>query len=630
MLIPRGKWTYRNLNTTYTHIDQFVDGLQKEQFTGYCTVSFWEYDGVLFFVGGKILNGLEEKGLRGATVQIGDTAVANILAKGHEKDGEINAYLLPAKRVTMLVTPLNATTKYENLSTDLTSLDKLTALLKKETLSGYIEILLENEAGTANLLFVDGEIVESIFAPLDNRMIADPMSIEEIADLCQKNGAVFNVYQSNSLSAAQNQENILQGAVSDEAIQLFEAILIHLESTTDDLVKARTFQTVFKNVLPRIADTYEFLDPFIGDFRYVKRSLSYTGDASCKEFVAGMCDLINSLVMSLLETVSRDTFLKQISTALEPVSTKYSDLIEQLQLEAQIPEVFQDYSFIKENDTGEKGGKEAEARSVLNLQGVGVPEIASDSILREFYRVISVIVKKHCSAGGDVVEYGALKKSPEFQQYQTATALLQNFDISFLKSRDEALAFWLNLYNFLVIDGILKFGVNTSVQQSKGFFTKTSYRLGEYVFSLDDIEHGILRNNQRRPYSFFRPFSGSDPRKAFCFDPPDNRIHCCFACGTKSSPALTIYTPNQLNNQLNQAVNRFLTSEKGMRIDQKSNEIWLNRIFYWYRKDFEQKGETLIHFVADILQDNAMKQFISQNQAKLTLRFMDYDWSLNG
>lgn len=632
MLISKGKWTYRNLNTTYTHIDQFIAGLQKEQFTGYCTVGFWEYDAVLFFVEGRILNGSEEKGIRGTTMQSGDTAVMNILIKGREKGGELNAYALPAEKITMLTTALDATiTKYKNLSTDLTSLDKLIALLKKEAFSGYIEILLENEAGTANLFFVDGEPIESMFASLDNRMIADPIRLEEIMVLCQKNGAVFNVYQSGSMSAARKQDNLLEGSVPNEAIQLFEAILVQLEVMTDALAKTGSFQTVFKNVLPRIAAKYEFLDPFIGDFRYLDRSLSYGGDASYKEFIAGMCELINNLVTSLLETMPRNTLLKQISTTFEPISTQYAALIEQLSLEAQIPEIFQDYAFIKESYPNEKDRKkEAEARSVLNLQGIGVPEIGSESILREFYRVISVIVKKHCSSGGDVIQYGTLKKSPELQQYQTAMALLQNLDLASLKSRDEALAFWLNLYNFLVIDGILKFGVSTSVQHSKGFFTKTSYRLGEYVFSLDEIEHGILRNNQRRPYSLFRPFGSSDPRKALCMNPPDNRIHCCIVCGSKSSPALTIYTPNQLDTQLDQALNRFLTSEKGMRIDQKTNEIWLSRVFYWYRKDLEQGRKSLLHFIIDTLQDKDMKQFISENQAKLTLRFMDYDWSLNG
>jgi hypothetical protein len=628
MLILKGQIVHRNLSTTFTYIDQFVERLQKEQFTGYCTVSFWEYDGILFFVGGRILNGREEVGIQGAIVRKGETAIENILAKARETGGQITIYALPAERVTMLIAALNPTPKYEDLSTELTSLDKLIALLKKEVLSGYIEVLLENDAGTANLFFMEGELVESVFAPPDTQMISEPMSVENIADLCQKNGAVFNVYQFGGKAATEEQDTTLKGVVPQDVIKLFETILVRIESATDPLLKTGSFQTAFKKMLPQAADKYGFLDPFLGDFRYANSSLFYSADATYKEFVDGLCEVINQTVASLLETVPKGTLLPSISNALEPVSTQCSNLVEQLGLESRMPEIFQDYSFLKESDTSEKKG--AEMRTVLNLQGVGVSEIGSENILREFYRIIGAITQKYCSSEGNVIQYTSLKKSREFQQYQTVAALLQTFTISYLQNRNDKLAFWINLYNFLVMDGILKFGVSTSVQDTKDFFTKTSYRLGEYLFSLDDIEHGILRNNQRRPYSLSRQFGSSDPRYAFCVNPPDNRIHCCFMGGTKSGPALAVYTPDQVDNQLNQAVNRFLTSEKGMWIRRENNEIWLNRIFYWYRKDFERGGKTLVDFIVNTLQDKDIKQFIQQNRTTLTLRFMDYDWSLNG
>jgi hypothetical protein len=191
------------------------------------------------------------------------------------------------------------------------------------------------------------------------------------------------------------------------------------------------------------------------------------------------------------------------------------------------------------------------------------------------------------------------------------------------------LTFWLNVYNFMSIDGILKNGITTSVQDVKGFFSKTSYRLGEYAFSLDDIEHGILRSNQRRPYALFRPFGGGDPRQAFCLSQLDPRIHCCLVCGAASSPALRVYTPRQLQTQMAQAVNQFLRANHGMRVDVEKKEIWLNRCFYWYRKDFEQHSNGILNFIAEHLEASDVKQFIAQQKRQLTLRFMDYDWSLN-
>ena len=632
MLIFKGKVIYRNLNTTYTYLDQFIAGLQKDQFTGYCTVSFWEYDGVLFFMGGKILNGREEKRARPPAVSTGDAAVTSILAAGRQKGGEINGYALPAESVSLLVAALNGAPKYENLSTDLTSLDRLLALVKKERLSGYIEVLFENDAGTANLFFLHGEPGEAVFASTDSPIIGEPKKLEEILALCQQTGAVFNVYQASTLTSVQQQAQDLEDTGPSEAIKtLFEALLVRLEATTDATLKAGAFQTVFKKILPQVADTHEFLDPFIGDFRYANNTLSYSGEATYKAFVDGLSALLNALVAALLETVPEKTFLPRLSLAIEPVATQFAELIEQLHLEVQLPKVLQDYAFPKDSAPDEKHREKAgEARAVLNLQGVGVPEIGADSILREFYRVIALLAKKYSSAEGTVIQYANLKKSPEFQSYQTATALLQSFDLAYLKNRQEALAFWLNLYNFLTIDGIVKFAVTTSVQDAKDFFAKTSYRLGEHSFSLDEMLHGILRNNQHRPYARHKPFSDTDPRKAFCLNPPDYRIHCCLVGGAKSGPALAVYTPDQVNAQLSQAANRFLATDKGMRLDRGKQELWLNRVFYWYRKDFEPRGKTLLDFVIETLQDKAPRQFLTQNRDKLTLRFMDYDWSLNG
>lgn len=626
MLLLQGKLTYRNLNTTYTHLDQFIVGLEKERFTGYCTLSFWEYDAVFFLMAGKIVNGREEIGVRAATVRTGEAAVANILAKGREKDGEINAYSLPTEHAAMLITSVDGTPKYENLSTDLTGLDRLMAMCKKESLSGYIEIVFENGAGTANLFFVGGRLAETIFAPLDNRMLGDAIGLDDIISLCREHGAVFTVYQANPTSAS-HEPDIIQGEVPEEALHLFEALFVNLETIVDDVLKPGEFQTIFKKTLTQLDNTYDFLDPFLGDFRYAHKTLSYSGVADYQVFVEGMCDLVNTMLAAVFEQTSQAALLPRLSTAFEQVTTEYFDVIEQLHLESRLPELFQDYAFIYESK--EQQSNHDTARAVINLQGGGVPDIGSESILREFYRVLSLISQKYIVADRMTFQYARFKKSSEYQQYQTATALLQNFDITLIRRPEASLTFWLNLYNFLVIDGILKHDITTSVQDCNGFFSKTSYRLGGYAFSLDEIEHGILRNNQRRPYTLFRPFGGSDPRRTLRINPLEPAIHCCLISGAVSSPGLRLYTPRQFSAQMSQAVNQFLKSEHGMRVDVEKKEIWLNRAFYWYRRDFEQPGSGIIDFIIHYLTAADVKRFLAKNRSQLTLRFMDYNWNLN-
>ncbi len=628
MLVPKGNIVHENLSTAFTHIDQLVEGLKEKKFSGYCHVSFWEYDGILFFEAGRIIDAREEKGTRATEVIIGDVAIRDMLEKAHEKDGEISVYQLPSDKVSLLVDFLEGTPKYEQLSTDLTSLDKVMGLLRKEKLSGYIEVLFEQEAGIATLFFSDGELFESLWAPLDNRIVAPPITLAEVNERCLEYGAVFTVYQATDVFTTKTLSESTR-EVPQDAINLFEMILVGIESITHATVKTGNFQTVLKSVIPKIADKYTFLDPFVGDFRYVNGYLSYNGDVPYEEFVNGACELINTILATLLASVPQNTLLLKVSTTLEPVSTEYSELIEQLNLEVRMPKVFQDYSFLQDTaaDANEKQGPESQ--TVLNLRGIKVSEISPENILREFYRVISAIVQKYGETGSNEIQYTRLKKSKEFKEYLAATALLQKLDLVYLTTREERLAFWLNLYNFLVIDGIFEFGVTKNIQNVKGFFTKTTYRIGENLFSLDDLEHGILRNNQRRPYSLFRQFSGSDPRKIFCIDPPDLRLHCCFCTGTKSTPALNVYMPKKLDQQLDSAVVRFLLTN-GLRLDRKKNELWLSRIFYWYRKDFDIGSKNLLDFVMDALRQQEIGQFIQEHRKTIIPRFMDYDWSLNG
>lgn len=631
MLLIKGKVSYRNLNTTYTNLDQFLAGLQKEHFTGYCLLSFWEYEAVLFLSDGNILNGRETIGIApNTTIRHGEPAVAAILKKGREKGGELNAHTLTEDRVTLLASALDATSKYENLSTDLTTLDKVIALAEKDVLSGYIEVTFENKGGVANLFLVDGELGETIFASADQGFLAEPISVKEVLERCQSQGAVLHVYQAPAMSAkVQGQGRFLREPVPADALRLFETIIGQFETVIDALLKPGTFENELKKMLPRFADKHAFLDPFLGDFRYTNHTIAYTGDASYKEFLDGLSDLLNSILAACAERIPKTTLFPRIALAFEPLVLIHAGQIERLHLEHRMPDLFQDHQYLKDQESNEPPTDKTQARSILNLQGLGVPNIGTESILREFYRVITLIAKKYVAADGQAFQYANFKKSPDYQHYQTATALLQNLDVAALKSRDDALAFWLNLYNFLVIDGVLKAGIAASVQDSPGFFAKTSYRLGEYVFSLDEIEHGILRNNQRRPYAVSRPFSGADPRKAFDLVPMDLRVHACLVNATKSAPAFTVYTPNQLESQLTQATQRFVGSPRHLRFDREKHELWLNRKFYWYHKDFAPLETTLIDFLLAALTDPQQKAVIAQQRSQLTLRFMDYDWGLN-
>src|SRR5437763_8929268 len=126
----------------------------------------------------------------------------------------------------------------------------------------------------------------------------------------------------------------------------------------------------------------------------------------------------------------------------------------------------------------------------------------------------------HTDAGGRV-DYERLRGSEAFAEAERAARALASTRLDGLADRRDRLAFWINVYNALVLHGIVRLGIRRSVRRTWNFFGRVSYRVGGHVFSLDDVEHGVLRDNRRRPWPPLRPFGAGDARRALAVSPAD-------------------------------------------------------------------------------------------------------------
>ena len=101
----------------------------------------------------------------------------------------------------------------------------------------------------------------------------------------------------------------------------------------------------------------------------------------------------------------------------------------------------------------------------------------------------------HTDARGRV-DYERLRGSDAFAEAECAARALAYTRLDALAGRRDRLAFWINVYNALVLHGIVRLGVRESVLRVWNFFGRVSYRVGAFVLSLDEIEHGLLRDNR--------------------------------------------------------------------------------------------------------------------------------------
>jgi hypothetical protein len=154
------------------------------------------------------------------------------------------------------------------------------------------------------------------------------------------------------------------------------------------------------------------------------------------------------------------------------------------------------------------------------------------------------------------------------------------------------------------------------------------YEIGGFHFSLNEMEHGILRGNRRRPYGLLRPFRRKDPRVKFSILPPDPRIHFALVCGARSCPPIGFYEAEQVDFQLQLASESFINSPQ-VKILPQEKTVFISKIFQWYKPDFGGSDSALMDFLLKFLDEGINKTFLQRNREKIRIRYQPYDWNLN-
>ncbi|MFC1824001.1 DUF547 domain-containing protein [Thermodesulfobacteriota bacterium] len=225
------------------------------------------------------------------------------------------------------------------------------------------------------------------------------------------------------------------------------------------------------------------------------------------------------------------------------------------------------------------------------------------------------------------IDYGAMKRSTEYTQYQGLAAQLLGFDLKELRTAAQKKAFWINLYNTIVVHGIVELGVNASVKEVPDFFRNVAYQIGNDAFSAEEIEHGILRANARPPYSVFRAFGRNDSRSQFRLEQVDPRIHFALVCGSRSCAPIGFYSAEGIDGQLERAAKNFINSSEVIIIPEKK-KIFLSQIFNWYKGDFGGNRK-IFQFLIKYLNDHEKLDFLEKHMDSLTIEYLFYDWNLN-
>lgn len=239
------------------------------------------------------------------------------------------------------------------------------------------------------------------------------------------------------------------------------------------------------------------------------------------------------------------------------------------------------------------------------------------------------VLKNHVvvAPDGNQVQYGKLKENAS-----DLDSYLKNLESVGLEdftkfSRDEQLSFLINAYNAFTVKLILNHYPVKSIKDIGGLFSspwKSSFftLLGKKR-SLDDIEHGMIRQDEKGVKSLETKLISALKK----FDEP--RIHFAVNCASKGCPLLNDkpYVPEKLDMQLEEATKNFLKDRTKNRFDAEKMELHLSNIFKWYGADFEKASGQVVVFVAPKMASSQKEEDLIK---KAKVNFLDYDWSLNG
>jgi hypothetical protein len=177
-------------------------------------------------------------------------------------------------------------------------------------------------------------------------------------------------------------------------------------------------------------------------------------------------------------------------------------------------------------------------------------------------------------------------------------------------NRAEQLAYWINLYNALTVQVVLRHFPVKSIRDidiSPGLFSsgpwgKKLINVEGVPVSLDDIEHRILR-----------PIWN------------DSRIHYAVNCASIGCPNLqpTAFNGRNVNALLEAAAREFVNHSRAVSVH--DGELVVSSIYDWFRADFGDDDEKVIAHLWRFANDT-LRALLERRQE---INDYQYDWSLN-
>ncbi|WP_250087100.1 DUF547 domain-containing protein [Marinobacter sp. ATCH36] len=197
---------------------------------------------------------------------------------------------------------------------------------------------------------------------------------------------------------------------------------------------------------------------------------------------------------------------------------------------------------------------------------------------------------------------------------------LKAFDPSNLQGQAESVAFWINAYNFFMLDQILTERPGGELVSSvwdyggrinpfvDSVFERKKFDIGGQDYSLSQMEKEILLGSDYADKGW-----------------KDARIHFAVNCASVGCPPLrdVVYDADNLEDLLAENTRRAFNTDRHLKVE--GDTLYVTELFKWYEEDFEEAAGSGKAFIKKWA-DSSIAGRVADTS---TMKFIDYDWDLN-
>jgi Protein of unknown function, DUF547 len=249
----------------------------------------------------------------------------------------------------------------------------------------------------------------------------------------------------------------------------------------------------------------------------------------------------------------------------------------------------------------------SEAKNPLGKKWTQSQQVSMDVVNHEDF---DALLDKYVDQNG-YVKYRSLKSNRSDKlSLRNYLAHLSKANPRLKSSKNAKLAFWINAYNAVTLEGILQVYPTSSIRNhtAKVFgyniWKQLPLIVGNKQYNLEQIEHEILRKMN------------------------EPRIHFAIVCASIGCPRLLneAYTAENVDQQLTKNAKDFFSRRSNFRIDSRTKTVHTSSILEWFGTDFGQNDSAVLKAIYPYLTSDAKAALKNPGYR---LSYLNYNWDLN-